>query len=163
MVNISQKWEQKYLKNEQIFVYVFSLILYKKTHHLGLINTDPSTQLNYLLNLRKLQKPEAGEDCRKNQNLIFNSTKPRRKQNKKIRTSLLPKLQKNYNTLVPYLLQFSVAKLTTCITSSGISSVTHHNRYINVFVVYVLMQDIFADKIHFFKFLSMTDKPWLDQ
>ena len=25
------------------------------------------------------------------------------------------------------------------------------------------MQELFLDKIHFFKFLSMSDKPWLDQ
>ena len=36
-------------------------------------------QLNYLLNLTKLQKLEAGEDCRENQNLVFNSAESRRK------------------------------------------------------------------------------------
>ena len=33
----------------------------------------------------------------------------------------------------------------------------------NVFVVYLLMQELFADKIHFFKFLFTSEKPWLDQ
>ena len=45
----------------------------------------------------------------------------------------------------------------------GISSVAHHNPYINVFVVCLLMQERFIDKIHFFKFFFMIDKPWLDQ
>ena len=35
--------------------------------------------------------------------------------------------------------------------------------YINVFVVYILMQELFTDKIHFFKFISTSDKPWLDR
>ena len=47
--------------------------------------------------------------------------------------------------------------------SSRISSVTHHNPHINAFVVNLLMQELFVDKIHFFKFLSMSDKSWLDQ
>ena len=41
------------------------------------------------------------------------------------------------------------------------SSVVHHNPYINVLVVNLLMQELFADKIHFFKFLCTCDKPWL--
>ena len=53
------------------------------------------------------------------------------------------------------------AFLTTC--TSGISSVAHHNPYINVFVVYLLTQELFVDKIHFFKFLYMSGKPWLGQ
>ena len=36
-------------------------------------------------------------------------------------------------------------------------------QYINVFVFYFLMQELFVGKIHFFKFLSMNEKPWLDQ
>ena len=47
--------------------------------------------------------------------------------------------------------------------SSRISSVTHHNPHVNAFVVNLLMQELFVDKIHFFKFLSMSDKSWLDQ
>ena len=39
----------------------------------------------------------------------------------------------------------------------------HQNPHINVFVVYILTQKLFVDKIHFFKFLSMNDKLWLDQ
>ena len=46
---------------------------------------------------------------------------------------------------------------------SGISSVAHHNPHINVFVIYFLMQELFVNKIHFFKFLSTSDKPWLEQ
>ena len=53
--------------------------------------------------------------------------------------------------------------MSGCITSSGISSVTHHNPHMNVFVVYLLVQELFADKIHFFKLLSTSNKPWLDQ
>ena len=44
-----------------------------------------------------------------------------------------------------------------------ISSGAHYNPQISVFVVYLLKQEIFVNKILFFKFLSMSDKPWLDQ
>ena len=53
------------------------------------------------------------------------------------------------------------AALTTM--SSGISSVAHHNPHINAIFVYLFMQELFVDKIHFFKFLSMSDKPRLHQ
>ena len=36
---------------------------------------------------------------------------------------------------------------------------TAHNLHINAIFVYLLMQEFFIDKIHFFKFLSMSDKP----
>ena len=45
--------------------------------------------------------------------------------------------------------------------SSGISSVAHHNPYINAIFVYLFMQELFVDKIHFLKFLYMNDKPRL--
>ena len=48
-------------------------------------------------------------------------------------------------------------------TSSGISSVTRHNPYINFFVFHVLTQELFLDKIHFFKFLYMSGKPRIGQ
>ena len=47
--------------------------------------------------------------------------------------------------------------------SSGISSAAHHNPHINAIFVYLFMQELFVDKIHFFKFLSMSDKPRLHQ
>ena len=47
--------------------------------------------------------------------------------------------------------------------SSGISSVAHHNPDIDAIFVYLFMQELFVDKIHFFKFLYMSDKPWLHQ
>ena len=47
--------------------------------------------------------------------------------------------------------------------SSGISSVAHHNPHINVIFVYLFMQELLVDKIHFFKFLCMSDKPRLHQ
>ena len=48
--------------------------------------------------------------------------------------------------------------------SSGISSVTHHrNPHINAIFVYLFIQELFVDKIHFFKFLSMSDKRRLHQ
>ena len=47
--------------------------------------------------------------------------------------------------------------------SSGISSVGHHNSHMNVFVVYLLIQELFVDKIYFFEFLSSSEKPELDQ
>ena len=53
------------------------------------------------------------------------------------------------------------AALTTM--SSGISSVAHHNPHINAIFVYLFMQELFVDKIHFFKFLSMSYKPRLHQ
>ena len=34
----------------------------------------------------------------------------------------------------------------------------HHNLHMNVFVFYLLIKKLFVDNIHFFKFLSMTDK-----
>ena len=43
--------------------------------------------------------------------------------------------------------------------SSPISSVARHNPHINTISVYLLMQELFVDKIHFFKFLSMSGKP----
>ena len=49
------------------------------------------------------------------------------------------------------------------LVSSELSSVAHHNPHIYVFVVYLLMQGLFIDKIHFFKFLFVSDKPWIDQ
>ena len=33
----------------------------------------------------------------------------------------------------------------------------------NVFVVYLLMQELFVDEINFFKFPYMNDKQWLHQ
>ena len=53
------------------------------------------------------------------------------------------------------------AALTTM--SSGISSVAQHNPHINAIFVYLFMQELFVDKIHFFKFLCMSDKPRLHQ
>ena len=47
--------------------------------------------------------------------------------------------------------------------SSGISSVSHHNPHINVFVVYLLIQELFVEKINYFKFLFTDDKLWLQQ
>ena len=44
---------------------------------------------------------------------------------------------------------------------SGISSVAHHNPHTNTIFVYLVMQELFVDKIHFLKFLSMSDKPRL--
>ena len=38
------------------------------------------------------------------------------------------------------------------------SSVAHHNPHINAIFAYFLKQELFHDKIHFFKFLSMSDK-----
>ena len=52
-------------------------------------------------------KPEAG--YKENQNLVFNSAKPRRKK-KQFKNNLLLRLQKSYNTLFPCLIQFSVVK-----------------------------------------------------
>ena len=43
--------------------------------------------------------------------------------------------------------------------SSPISSAARHNPHINTISVYLLMQELFVDKIHFFKFLSMSGKP----
>ena len=47
--------------------------------------------------------------------------------------------------------------------SFGISSVAHHNLHMNTIFVYLFMQELFVDKIHFFKFLCMSDKPRLHQ
>ena len=51
---------------------------------------------------------------------------------------------------------------TTCIFWNIFCS-TLFSTYKKVFVVFLLMQELFVDKIHFFKFLFMSDKPWLDQ
>ena len=47
--------------------------------------------------------------------------------------------------------------------SSGLSSVAHHNPHINTILVFLFMQELFIDKIHYFKFLCMSDKPRLHQ
>ena len=47
--------------------------------------------------------------------------------------------------------------------SSGASFVAHHNPHINAIFVYLFMQELFVDKIHFFKFLSMSDNQRLHQ
>ena len=44
-----------------------------------------------------------------------------------------------------------------------ISSLAHHNPHINAIFVYLLVQELFVDKIYFFMFLSMSDKPRLHQ
>ena len=44
-----------------------------------------------------------------------------------------------------------------------ISSVAHHNSHINAILVYLFIQELFVNKIHFFKFFSMSDKPRLHQ
>ena len=46
---------------------------------------------------------------------------------------------------------------------SEISSLAHHNPHINAIFVYLLVQELFVDKIYFFMFLSMSDKPRLHQ
>ena len=46
---------------------------------------------------------------------------------------------------------------------SGISSVAHHNPHVNAIFVYLFMQELFINKIYFFKFLCMSDKPRLHQ
>ena len=43
------------------------------------------------------------------------------------------------------------------------SSVAHHNCHINSIFVYLYMPELFIDKICFCKFLSMSDKPRLNQ
>ena len=47
--------------------------------------------------------------------------------------------------------------------SSAISPVAHHNPHINAIFVYLFMQELFVNKFHFFRFLSMSDKPRLHQ
>ena len=47
--------------------------------------------------------------------------------------------------------------------SSRISSAAHHNPHISTIFVYLFMQKLFIDKIHFFKFPSMSDKQRLYQ
>ena len=42
-------------------------------------------------------------------------------------------------------------------------SVARHNPHIKAFFVYLLMQELFVSKIHFFKFLSKSEKPQLHQ
>ena len=53
------------------------------------------------------------------------------------------------------------AAITTM--SSGISSVAQYNPHINAIFIYRFMQELFVDKIHFFMFLCMSDKPRLHQ
>ena len=53
------------------------------------------------------------------------------------------------------------AALTTCILWNIFCA--HHNPHINTIFVYLLMQELFVVKIHFFKFLSMSDKLQLHQ
>ena len=51
----------------------------------------------------------------------------------------------------------------TCIFWNIIPSAAHHNPHINVIFVNLFMQELFVNKIHFFKFHSMSDKPQLHQ
>ena len=95
---------------------------------------------------------EAGEDFRENQHLVFNSAKPGRKQNKQIKTRMLPKLQKCYSILVPYLLQFSVAKSPQCLAAL-INYISHASHLLE----YLLQLTIIH--IHVFEFFSTSDKP----
>ena len=107
------------------------------------------------------------------QNLVFNFTKRRRKkEEKKSKLVCWPKYKKPiifyspiYFSSVLSNVHALPAVLTTWIVSSRISSAAHHNPHtnVNVIVVYLLMQELFADKIHFFKFLSSSDKLLLDQ
>ena len=46
---------------------------------------------------------------------------------------------------------------------SGISFVGHHNPHVNAIFVYLFIQKLFLNIIHFFKFLSLSDKPQLHQ
>ena len=57
----------------------------------------------------------------------------------------------------------NACRLAQLHASSGISSVVHHNPHINAIFVYLLMNELFVDKIHFFKFLSMSQKAQLYQ
>ena len=41
--------------------------------------------------------------------------------------------------------------------------VAHHNPHINVIFDYLLVQEPFVDKIHLFKFFSVSDEPRLHQ
>ena len=125
----------------------------------------------YLLTLLRVSntahlptKPEHVEESgrleKKPKSSIKSSTspKPKRKQNKEVKTSLLAKLQQSCNTLVT---SFSSILSNFHNASSGISSVAHHNPHINAVFVYLFMQEFFLDKIHFFKFLCMSEKPRL--
>ena len=47
--------------------------------------------------------------------------------------------------------------------NAGISSVAHHNPHINGIFVNLFMQELFVDKIHFFKFFCVSYKPRLHQ
>ena len=43
------------------------------------------------------------------------------------------------------------------------SSVGHYNSHVNAIFVYLFMEELSVDKIHFFKFLNMSDEPRLHQ
>ena len=73
---------------------------------------------------------------------------------------------KSYNTLVAYFnlmllnLHNSWLLSLTTLHTTLISYAVNHNPQINVFVVYLLIKELFANnKIHILKFLSMIDKP----
>ena len=98
----------------------------------------------------------------------WTSPKPKRKQNKEVKTSLLAWLQQSCNTLVTYfssiLSNFHNAWIRLPTTmSSAIFSVAHYNPHITAIFVYLFMQELFVDKIQFFKFLCRSNKPWLHQ
>ena len=69
-----------------------------------------------------------------------------------------------------HLLQFNAAKSPQCLTAflTLWEYLLLHivlYIYLDVFIVYLLMGEPFVSKFHFFKFLSMSDKPllaWLD-
>ena len=77
--------------------------------------------------------------------------------------------EKHQNILITYFISIlsnlhnAWPRLPELHASSGIFSVAHHNPHINATFVFLLMQDFFVNKIHFFKFLFMSDKPRLHQ
>ena len=86
------------------------------------------------------------------------SPKPKRKQNKEVKTSLLAKLQQSCNTLVT---SFSSILSNFHNASSGISSVAHHNPHINA--VFVQLPFYAGTLPRQNTLLSVSDKPRLHQ
>ena len=126
-------------------------------------------QLIYLLSPTKLQKLQ---DWRENQNQASSLQLCQKQRENRIKRSKLA-YQLNYNKAAipqsPPLVQYCQIFImldSGCLKlhlSSGISSVVPHNPHINAVFVYLFMQELFVDKFHFLKFLSMSDKPQLHQ
>ena len=116
------------------------------------------------------QVAKAGGRFERKRNNQASSLQPRQKQREnKIKKSKLAYWLNFSKPAIPLSLpsvqycEISIMLDSACLNYhafwNGISSVAHNNPHINANLVYFFMQELFVNKIHFFKFLCMSDKP----